>query len=54
MSSLVRKGGPNSVNLLRWGEDSAPGCCQIEQWDCAAEDRAFVLARVSKVWPARA
>ena len=54
ISSRVREGVPNSVNLLRWGEDSAPGCCRIEQWDFSAEDRVFVLAQVSEVWPARA
>ena len=54
VSSRVRKGVPNSVNLLRWGEDSAPGCCQIEQWDYASEDRGFVRAKLSEVRPARA
>jgi predicted MPP superfamily phosphohydrolase len=54
ISSRVREGGPNSVNLLRWGAHAAPGCCRIEQWDCAADDRAFRLAKVSEVRPARA
>jgi 3',5'-cyclic AMP phosphodiesterase CpdA len=54
VSSRVRKGVPNSVNLLRWGEDSAAGCCRIEQWDFSAEPGAFVRARVSEVRPARA
>jgi len=54
ISSRVRKGAPNSVNLLRWDEDSAPGCCRIEQWDYSADDRAFLLAKVSEVRPARA
>lgn len=54
VSSRVRKGVPNSVNLLRWGEDSAPGCCRIEQWDFSPDGRAFVLAKVSEVGPARA
>ena len=53
-SSRVRKDVPNSVNLLCWGEDSAPGCCQIEQWDFSADVGAFVRARVSEVRPARA
>ena len=53
VSSRVREGVPNSVNLLRWGADSAPGCCQIEQWDFSADDRAFVRAKVSEVRPAR-
>jgi hypothetical protein len=53
VSSRVRKGVPNSVNLLRWGADSSPGCCQVEQWDFSADDRAFVRARISEFRPAR-
>jgi hypothetical protein len=49
----VRDGVPNSVNLLRWGADAAPGCCRIEQWDYKADDRAFRLAKVSEVRPDR-
>jgi 3',5'-cyclic AMP phosphodiesterase CpdA len=54
VSSRVRKGVPNSVNLLRWGADSALGCCRIEQWDFSADVQAFLLARVTDVQPARA
>jgi 3',5'-cyclic AMP phosphodiesterase CpdA len=54
VSSRVRKGVPNSVNLLRWGADSAPGCCRIEQWDFSADVQAFLLAKVTEVQPARA
>jgi hypothetical protein len=54
VSSRVREGVPNSVNLLRWGADSPPGCCQIEQWDFSADGRAFLLAKVTQVQPARA
>ncbi len=53
VSSRVRDGAPNSVNLLRWGADSAPGCCRIEQWDYKADDRAFRLAKLSEVRPYR-
>ena len=53
VSSRVRAGLPNSVNLLRWGADSAPGCCQVEQWDFSAAECAFVRAAVSEVWPDR-
>jgi len=53
VSSRVREGVPHSVNLLRWGADSAPGCCRIEQWDYAAGDAAFQLARVSDIRPHR-
>ncbi len=53
VSARVRDGVPNSVNLLRWGADSAPGCCKVEQWDFSANAGAFVLAQVSEVWPDR-
>ncbi len=53
VSTRVRPGVPNSVNLLRWGHGSAPGRCQIEQWDYADEAGAFVLTTVSEVRPAR-
>ncbi len=53
ISSRVREGVPNSVNLLRWSADAAPGSCRIEQWDYAAEKQAFSLAKVSDVRPAR-
>ena len=54
VSSRVRPGVPNSVNLLRWGEDSSPGGCLIEQWDYSAADQAFARVRVTSAWPARA
>ncbi|MBK9572467.1 MAG: metallophosphoesterase [Rhodoferax sp.] len=53
VSSRVRAGLPNSVNLLRWGANSAPGCCQVEQWDFSAAECAFVRAAVSEVRPDR-
>ena len=53
VSSRVRAGVPNSVNLLRWGADSSAGCCRIEQWDFSPGDRAFVCAALTEVWPAR-
>jgi 3',5'-cyclic AMP phosphodiesterase CpdA len=53
VSSRVREGMPNSVNLLRWGVDSPSGGCQIEQWDFSADVQAFVCAKVSQVQPAR-
>ncbi len=54
VSRRVRTGVPNSVNLLRWGAESRPGCCVIEQWDFSAEGKTFVCAKVTEVWPARA
>ena len=53
VSSRVRDGMPNSVNLLRWGADAAPRCCLVEQWDYTTDHRAFRLAKVSEVWPDR-
>ena len=53
LSSRVRAGVPNSVNLLRWGKDSAPGCCLVEQWDFAAGKGVFARGKVSEVRPAR-
>ena len=53
ISSRVREGVPNAVNLLRWGADAEPGCCQIEQWDYSADARAFWRAKVSEIRPAR-
>ncbi len=53
VSSRVRKGAPNSVNLLRWGKDLSPGCCRIEQWDFSASEQAFTLAVTTEVTPTR-
>jgi 3',5'-cyclic AMP phosphodiesterase CpdA len=53
VSSRVRRGVPNSVNLLRWGADSSPGCCVIEQWDFSAAEQAFVRAGLTELRPRR-
>ncbi len=53
VSSRVRQGVPNSVNLIRWGTHAAPGCCRIEQWDYSAPAEAFVRAQVSDIGPDR-
>lgn len=53
VSTRVRPGVPNSVNLLRWGEDSTPGLCQIEQWDFAEDVGLFVRIKLSEVRPTR-
>ncbi len=54
VSSRVREGVPNSVNLLRWGAGSSPGYCLIERWDFSAVNQAFARAEVTEVQPARA
>jgi 3',5'-cyclic AMP phosphodiesterase CpdA len=51
ISSRLRKGVPNSVNILRWGSDAAQGCCQIEQWDFSAKACLFRLAQSNAVYP---
>lgn len=53
VSTRVRTGVPNSVNLLRWGTHAPPGCCRIERWDCAPGARAFGRVTASDVRPHR-
>ena len=52
VSSRVRTGVANSVNVLRWGGDTALGLCLIEQWDYTAATRAFSCTRVTQIRPA--
>jgi 3',5'-cyclic AMP phosphodiesterase CpdA len=47
VSSRVREGIPNSVNLIRWGGVLPVGLCLVERWDYLAEAHAFARARVS-------
>ena len=54
VSSRVRDGAPNSVNLVRCGGAASQGQCQIEQWDCAAPGEPFLRASVTAVEPGRA
>jgi 3',5'-cyclic AMP phosphodiesterase CpdA len=51
VSSRVRSGVPNSVNIIRCGQDAPDGCCVIEQWDYASEGQAFVRVDVTSVRP---
>lgn len=53
VSSRVRKGAPNSVNLLRWRVEPSQKTCQIEQWDYSDAEQAFVCGAVTKVCPTR-
>lgn len=53
VSSRVRKGAPNSVNLLRWMNTSDKLLCRVEQWDYSADLHAFVCAQVSELQPHR-
>ena len=54
VSSRVRRGVPNSVNLLRWGVDAGEGRCLIEQWDFSDSRQVFARGTVTEVRPARA
>jgi 3',5'-cyclic AMP phosphodiesterase CpdA len=54
VSSRVRRGVPNSVNLLRWGAASDVGHCHVEQWSFEAKVGAFVITAVNEIRPARA
>lgn len=53
VSSRVRSGAPNSVNLLRWNQAAFPGRCLIEQWDFCSVQQAFVQAMVTELKPSR-
>lgn len=43
VSSRVRRGAPNSVNLLRIneGEAGSAPACRVERWDCGGEQTVF-------------
>lgn len=51
VSSRVRDGIPNSVNLVRWGCDASDGRCLIERWDYAANGQTFTRGTVTEVTP---
>ena len=49
VSSRIRDGIPNSVNIVRCGDDAPVGCSRIEQWDYAAPFNAFVRSTVTEI-----
>lgn len=51
VSSRIREGAPNSVNLLRWNAGMMR--CEVEQWNYTPDDRSFVLSNVTRIEPAR-
>jgi len=61
VSSRVRAGTVNSVNLVRWQGDAGDGLrdglsdgrCQVEQWDYAADRRCFVPGPRTQLRPTR-
>ena len=42
VSTRLRRGAPNSVNLIRWS-GGLPRSCVVERWDCAAGAARFDL-----------
>lgn len=50
VSSRVRSGVPNSVNVLRWTPATR---CVVEQWDFSATDSAFGCVASTPVTPQR-
>lgn len=53
VSTRIRDGMANSVNIVRCGTDAPDGCSRIEQWDYAAAFNAFVASKVTEITPAR-
>ena len=53
VSSRVRDGVPNSVNVVRRAAGAAGGQCAVEQWDFAAATGTFECARVTEIAPGR-
>jgi 3',5'-cyclic AMP phosphodiesterase CpdA len=51
VSSRIRGGIPNSVNLVRWGSGISEGRCLIERWDYAGNCKAFIRGMVTEVKP---
>jgi 3',5'-cyclic AMP phosphodiesterase CpdA len=49
VSSRTRRGGPHSVNLLRWGG----GVCVVERWDFFAAEQSFNRVDETRLWPSR-
>jgi 3',5'-cyclic AMP phosphodiesterase CpdA len=53
VSSQVRDGAPNSVNVLRWRGGVPDGLCLIERWNYLDTADAFVCQSVTDVRPDR-
>ena len=53
VSSRVRPGAANSVNLVRWGADAPVGYCVLEQWDYGAATQSFFRSTTTDVLPDR-
>jgi len=53
VSSRIRPGVPNSVNVLRWDADGVRGGCLIEKWDYLGAGTGFAIAQTTPVQPSR-
>jgi 3',5'-cyclic AMP phosphodiesterase CpdA len=53
VSTRVRNGVPNSVNLLRWGPGAPAGQCVIERWDHSSAGGCFKCADTVAITPQR-
>lgn len=51
VSSRVRGDVPNSVNVLRCGDDAPDGVCVVEQWDHLATRGSFQCVAVTRLRP---
>jgi 3',5'-cyclic AMP phosphodiesterase CpdA len=49
VSHRVRRGAPNSVNLIRWGDPLPPGRCVVERWDYSAQVGGFAKVSATPV-----
>jgi len=47
VSSRIREGIPNSVNLLRWGPGSIEDSCVVERWDYSNAEQAFLRGMIT-------
>ncbi|MES2941895.1 MAG: metallophosphoesterase [Pseudomonadota bacterium] len=46
LSSRVRQGVPNSVNLLKYDAANQPLTCKVERWNYQASDSQFVRVKI--------
>ena len=64
VSTRLRAGLPNSVNLLRWdgsmsvessiaSEATRPATCRVEQWDYAVATAEFLMVKTTALQPSR-
>jgi 3',5'-cyclic AMP phosphodiesterase CpdA len=53
VSSRLRPGVPNSVNVVRWEPAQGPSC-RVERWDFMSREQAFVCTLATALQPDRA